>query len=110
MMKRSFLALAAGLVASLALSAPSYAGSVTVTGTWSVPGAVASELDFFFSAPVGTPITFSGTPTPNAPTFSGDEVIFTYSPAVESGGADFHGHYHRHLQGWSDQHRIDLWQ
>jgi len=90
MMNRSlFLSLAAGLLASLALTAPSHAASVTVTGSFSVPGAVAGELDFFFSAPVSAPATFVGTPTPSAPTFSGNEVIFTYLPPIVAGQLTF---------------------
>lgn len=89
MMKRSFLAVAAGLVASLALSAPSHAGTVTVTGSWSVPGAVASQVDFDFTAPVGAPITVVGSPATPTPTFSGNEVIFTYSPAIEGASLTF---------------------
>jgi hypothetical protein len=90
MMNRSvFLSLAAGLLASLALTAPSHAASVTVSGSFSVPGAVAGELDFFFSAPVSAPVTFTGTPTPSAPTFSGNEVIFTYAPPTATGQLTF---------------------
>jgi hypothetical protein len=90
MMKRSlFLALAAGFVASLAFAAPANAGSVTVTGSWSVPGAKASELDFFFSSPVTSVISFSGVPTPTVPTIAPNEVIFKYSPAVEGGTLTF---------------------
>jgi PEP-CTERM motif len=92
-MKRSlFLSLAAGLVASLALAAPSHAGSVTVTGTWSVPGATATELDFFFSGPVTAIDSFSGAPAPNAPTIvppPPNEVVFTYTPGVVGGALKF---------------------
>ena len=93
MMKRSlFLALAIGLLTSLALATPSHAGTVTITGTWSVPGATASELDFFFSAPVIAVDSFSGAPGPNPPTITPpppNEVVFTYSPAVEGGSLTF---------------------
>ena len=94
MMKRSsFLAIAAGFLASLALAAPSHAGSVTVTGSWSVPGATASELDFFFSSAVTSIVSYSGVPTPSsASIFSPpppNEVIFKYSPAVEGGSLTF---------------------
>jgi len=91
-MKRSLLAVAFGLVASLALAAPSHAGSVIVSGTWSVPGATAGELDFFFSAPVTVIDSFIGAPSPNAPTIvppPPNEVVFTYTPAVESGSLTF---------------------
>jgi hypothetical protein len=93
MMKRSsLLALAAGLLASFALAAPSHAGSVTVTGSWSVPGATASEIDFFFSGPVTAVSSFSGVPLPNPPTIPPpppNEVIFTYSPGVVGGALTF---------------------
>jgi len=91
-MKRSLLAVAFGLVASLALAAPSHAGSITVTGTWSVPGGTASELDFFFSAPVTVIDSFTGTPSPNPPTIvppPPNEVVFTYTPAVEGASLSF---------------------
>jgi len=90
MMNRSvFLSLAAGLLASLALTAPSHAASVTVTGSFSVPGAVAGELDFFFSAPVSAPDSFTGTPLPTGISFSGNEVIFAYTPPVVAGQLTF---------------------
>jgi len=90
MMNRSvFLSLAAGLLASLALTAPSHAASVTVTGSFSVPGAVAGELDFFFSAPVSAPDSFTGTPLPSGISFSGNEVIFTYVPPTVAGALTF---------------------
>jgi hypothetical protein len=92
MMKRSLLAIAFGLVASLALAAPSHAGSVTVTGSWSVPGATATEVDFIFSGPVTAVSLFSGAPSPNPPTIPTpppNEVIFTYSPGVEGGTLTF---------------------
>jgi hypothetical protein len=87
MMKRSFLALAAGILASMALAAPSHAGTVTVSGSWSVPGATATEVDFFFSAPVTAIVSSSGVPAatgtivPPPP----NEVTFTYSPGVVGG-------------------------
>jgi len=91
MMKRSFLALAAGILASMALAAPSHAGSVTVTGTWSVPGATATELDFFFSAPVNAITSSSGAPaaTGTIPPPPPNEVVFTYTPGAESGSLTF---------------------
>lgn len=89
MKRSSFLALAAGVVTSLALAAPSHAGSVTVTGSWSVPGAVASELDFYFSSTVTSVTSYTGAPTPQVPTTSSNEVIFTYNPAVEGGTLTF---------------------
>jgi hypothetical protein len=93
MMKRSSLwALAVGLLASVALAAPSHAGSITVTGTFSVPGATAGELDFFFSGPVTAIDSFSGAPTPSSATIAPpppNEVIFTYTPATESGSLTF---------------------
>jgi hypothetical protein len=92
-MKQSLLlSLAAGLVASLALAAPSHAGPVTVTGSWSVPGATATEVDFLFSAPVTAVDSFSGAPAPNPPTIPPpppNEVIFTYTPAVVGGALTF---------------------
>jgi hypothetical protein len=93
MMKRSsILALAAGFVASLALAAPSHAGTVTVSGTWSVPGATATEIDFFFSAPVTAIDSFTGAPAPNAPTIvppPPNEVVFTYTPDRVGGALTF---------------------
>jgi len=91
MMKRSFLALAGGVLASMALATPSHAGSVTVSGTWSVPGATATEVDFFFSAPVTAITSSSGAPAatgsivPPPP----NEVIFTYTPGVVGGALTF---------------------
>jgi hypothetical protein len=93
MMERSlFWALAIGLLASLALAAPSHAGSVTVTGSWSVPGATASEIDFFFSGPVTAVDSLSGVPVPNPPTIvppPPNEVVFTYTPGVVGGALTF---------------------
>jgi hypothetical protein len=92
MMKRSFLALAAGILASMALAAPSHAASVTIAGTWSVPGATATELDFIFSGPVTAVTSFSGAPAPNPPTIvppPPNEVVFTYTPGVVGGALTF---------------------
>jgi hypothetical protein len=92
MMKRSFWALAIGLVTSLAFAAPSHAGSITITGTWSVPGATATELDFLFSGPVTAVTSFSGVPLPNAPTITPpppNEVVITYTPGVVGGALSF---------------------
>jgi hypothetical protein len=87
MMKRSFLALAAGFVASLVLAAPTHASHVTISGGWSVPGATATELDFFFSAPVNSIVSSSGVPNPTGtiPPPPPNEVIFTYAPGVVGG-------------------------
>jgi PEP-CTERM motif len=87
MMKRSFLGLAAGILASMALAAPSHAGHITITGAWSVPGATASELDFTFSAPVTAIVSSSGVPMPvgSIPPPPPNEVIFTYTPGVVGG-------------------------
>ncbi len=80
MMKRSFLlALAAGLIATLAFAAPSQAGSVLVDTTASFtlispPGATASDFTFTYnssaitdltlvSGPAGTTLTTNGTTT-----------------------------------------------
>jgi hypothetical protein len=93
MMKRSlFLALAIGLLTNLAFAAPSHAGTITVFGTWSVPGATATEIDFFFSGPVTAVVSPSGVPTPNPPTIAPPpptEVVFTYSPGVAGGVLTF---------------------
>jgi hypothetical protein len=89
-MNRSvFLSLVAGLLASLALTAPSHAASVTVSGSFSAPGAVVGELDFFFSAPVTSIDSRVGTPTPSGMSFSGNEVIFTYLPPTVAGFLTF---------------------
>jgi hypothetical protein len=93
MMNRSLvMSVAAGLLASLAFAAPSNAGSITVIGTWSVPGATATELDFIFSGPVTAITSFNGAPTPNAPTITPpppNEVVFTYTPGVVGGALTF---------------------
>jgi hypothetical protein len=94
MMKRSLLALAAGILASMALAAPSHAGTVTVTGSWSVPGATATEVDFFFSAPVTAIVSSTSVPATPAgvgsiPPPPPNEVIFTYTPATVGSALTF---------------------
>jgi len=89
MMNRSFvLSLAAGLLASLAFTAPSHAGTQAVTAVFSVTGGTASDIEITFSGPitnVSVPVT-DLTITP--PFFSGNQVILNFSAATH-GFADF---------------------
>jgi len=96
MMKRSsFLALAAGLIASLAFTAPCNAGSVTTTAFYSLAPATATATgyDFFYTG-AGTisAVTIDnfgglGTALTVIPTISGNEVLFAFPAANKTTGS-----------------------
>ncbi len=93
MMKRSFfLALAAGLIASLAFTAPTRAGStlVTTTASFSIsPSSVtATDLEFSYTAATG-PVTVVSTDLAGlTETFSGNIVTLSFT-ATSHGVVDF---------------------
>jgi hypothetical protein len=100
MMKRSFfLALAAGLIASVAFTAPSQAGSIVFTTAYFAitPGsATTSEIDFFYqdsgggalSSITNIVILNTGTLTSLTPTIIGtDQINFTFDPANSTDGS-----------------------
>jgi len=89
MMRRSlFLSLAAGLLASLAFTAPSQAGTQAIHADFTITGGTASNIELLYSAPV-TDVTVTSTDlaiTP--PLFSGSTVEFNFTPTT-SGFVDF---------------------
>lgn len=98
MMKRSvFLALAAGMIATVAFSAPAQAGSTIVTAFFALSPASAttSEIDFFFQdSGGGAPTSISGLSLINAGGLTSvalsvigtDEVKVTFDPANSTTG------------------------
>jgi PEP-CTERM motif len=98
MTKRSvFLALAAGMIASVAFTAPAQASSALVTAFYSLSPATAttSEIDFFFQdSGGGAPTSISGPVLVNAGGLSGvvlttvgtDEVKVTFTAANSTTG------------------------
>jgi hypothetical protein len=88
-MRRAFLFLAAGLLASMALAGPAHAGLITVTGTYDLAPADVLQLEFQFSAAVSTPTGTSSSPLGSF-SASGDDVLFTLpSPGASSGSLSF---------------------
>lgn len=84
-----FLTVAAGLVASLALSASTQAGTITVSvsGSYSVAPADVEDVTFIFSSP----ITLTGT-IPAGLTGDGtDELTYTPPTTVTGGTLSFTG-------------------
>jgi hypothetical protein len=87
MMKRSlFLALAAGLLATLAFASPSQAGSVTVDTTASFTitepaGATASDVSFSYNSTAITDLTLVSAPAGTSITSDGVSVVtLDFSP------------------------------
>jgi hypothetical protein len=88
-MRRAFLFLAAGLLASMALAGPTHAGLITVTGTYDISPASVLELEFAFSSAVSAP---TGTSSSPVGTFSasGNDVLFDLpAPGASSGSLSF---------------------
>ena len=89
-----FLALAAGLLASLMLTTPSQAGSTLVTtdATFSVTptSGSAADIEVTYSAAPTLPITIlpTTTVTVTSSSISGDQVTINFTP-VSSGEVDF---------------------
>jgi hypothetical protein len=94
MMKRSFfLALAAGLVASLMLTTPTQAGSVVTTeaGFSVTPSTgLASDIEVTYSITPTGPLTWLGTTTVNVLSTSivGNTITVNFTP-VNAGEVDF---------------------
>ena len=88
MMKRMMF-LAAGVIASLAFTTASQAGTINITGTYDISPALVQQLDFSFSSAVSGLTGTSSTPV-GAFTTSGDDVLFTLpSPGSASGSLSF---------------------
>ncbi len=88
-MRRAFLFLAAGLLASMALAGPTHAGLITVSGTYDISPAKVLELEFAFSSAVSSP---TGTSSSPVGTFSasGNDVLFDLpAPGASSGSLSF---------------------
>jgi hypothetical protein len=93
MMKRSyFMALVAGLIASLAFTAPAQAGSTLVetTASFSItPSTVtATDLEFNYTAVTGPVTVISTNLTGLTETYSGNTVTLSFM-ATSSGSVDF---------------------
>lgn len=88
MMKRS-LFLSAILLAGLALAAPAHAGSLTIGGTFSVPGGQTGELEFFFSAPVTGAVIDAAIPAVSSVSYGSNYVDVFYSPSQTAGSLTF---------------------
>jgi hypothetical protein len=95
-MRRSFLFLAAGLIAILAFASPSHAGSVVVsTSATNIPGdlgATATAIDITYNAAVTGPlsnIVYTGGLVGSSTAISGNDVIVTFARPAGSGGVTF---------------------
>ena len=94
-MKRGsfFLSLAAGLLASLAFTAPSEAGAIVTTSlAWSglAPEPTSITLDFSTATGPISDLTFlGGSPAPNPPlgpgSVAGEDITLNFSPTTASG-------------------------
>jgi hypothetical protein len=85
-MRRSFLALAAGVLASLAFATPTQAGSLVYTSSFTLTGAAATEIALIASAPITSITGVNGTVLPVTTTYSAGNTIVSFTFAAHTSG------------------------